>query len=208
MESLREDLMLTRELGRCGLVVIAMLALLTTATADEPATSRETIELHPPGGSAQAHSVSVSFDAVVYAKNGVGIEIGRSGKSQEETFIATMLDVYRAGTIDDVLNLWLPEERAGKRTFLDSDGGKTFRRSQDFHKSISRVELRAKVLYGNVILLGVVCNRGATLTTLVYPLVKRDGQYYMTDELSDDPVFGYLMDRVVPGLGHTTVPGK
>jgi hypothetical protein len=190
--------------GRRLVVAVAVTAVVSTtavAAEDDSAVVPHTLELRPKTDLRAAHPVKVTFDAAVYLHKGQGKEISRASKSPDEVFVATALDVYRTGTVDQVLKLWLPEERVEKRQLLLSEGGALFKKAQETHRAITHAELRAKVLYGDFVLLGVEYRFATERTTLVYPIVSRGGQYFMTDGLSDDPVFTYLIDRVVRDLG-------
>jgi hypothetical protein len=187
-----------------GLVAIALAFVggAALASPDAPLAEWRTVEVFPQGSESRTHPVKISVQAMVYAKDGHGKELARGSAAPDEAFLASVLETYRSGTIDSLLRLWRPEERAHKRSTVEAGNGAIFRKNQDVHKKLARAEILAKVFYGDFVLFGVryYMAQGGDTYTLIYPVVARDRQYFLTDGLSDDPVFVYLINRVVREL--------
>jgi hypothetical protein len=183
-----------------------LLLLAAAGSVRAQAPEWRTIELLPSGS--KAHPLRLSVEATVYVKDGRGKEIAKGAAAPDEAFLATMLETYRSGTIDAALKLWAPEEREHKRTTLESGGGVLFKKNQDIHKQLARVELLTKVFYGDFILFGVRyhMSAGGETYTLVYPAVNRGGQYFLTDALANDATFTCLGDRIVKDLALPSRP--
>jgi hypothetical protein len=182
---------------------VVMTARPAAAAAPKGASDVEsrTIELLPKGAARAAHPMRISVEAAVYARNGQGKEITRASTAPDEAFIASVIETYRSGTLEQALKLWAPEDREHKKAAMQASGGDIFKKNQETHKQIARVDLLCKVLYGDFILTAVSYRLQSGKVHIVnYPLVQRGDQYYVTDGLSDDPVFVYVMNEVVRKL--------
>jgi hypothetical protein len=187
-------------MNRLWLVVASFAVVVARAhPAAAAAVEWRTIEVRPKG--AAAHPVRISVEAAVYARDGQGKEITRASSAPDEAFIATVIETYRSGTLEQALKLWAAEDREHKQAAMQAGGGDVFKKNQEVHKQVARVDLLCKVLYGDFILTAVSYRlQNGTVHIVNYPLIQRGGQYYVTDGVSDDPVFVYVMTEVVRKL--------
>jgi len=186
-------------MDRLRLVLTWLVVLVPWPAAAAAPVEWRTIEVLPKG--ATAHPVRISVEAAVYTHDGQGKEITRASSAPDEAFIASVIETYRSGTLEQALKLWAVEDRERKQAAMQAGGGDVFKKNQEIHKQIVRVDLLCKVLYGDFILTAVSYRLPNGRVHIVnYPLVQRGSQYYVTDGLSDDPVFVYVMTEVVRKL--------
>jgi len=178
------------------------------AATPEPSGSvaSHTVEFQPPGSPPGTHPIKVVFDGVVYVKAGRGKDIVATAASKDEAFVWKVFELNRKGPLDRLLEVWLPEEREGKRALFTRDEGALFKKNQEHHKNVVRVEARVKLFYGNFVLFGLTYHLADRQHPVVLPLVERGGHYFLTDGLAEDPVFLFLMDNIVRKLGQPGSP--
>jgi hypothetical protein len=158
--------------------------------------SLESVELLPPGVPEGAENpVTLSFRGLIYGEGAAWLSQRREAgvaPTPAEAFLIEALETYREGTLADVLELWLPEDRPGvQKLFADPE---IFEQNQSFYRRLADSALVARVLYGPSYLLLFVQHTGSGFEDFVkvYPLVEDGGRYYLTNRLQADPVFVYF----------------
>lgn len=160
------------------------------------------LELHPSGQAGGAHPVRVVFDGALHPEGVPLREGGRSvdGLEGARVTIERLTRAYAAGTLDDVLALWAPEDRDERRPHLE----RSFAWNQDVYREVERSLLLAEILYGDYHLLTVRHElAGGRVIVSTYPLVSRGGGYFLTQDLASDVVYQTLYLK----LRETLVPG-
>lgn len=181
-----------------GLFLLASAMLLPASAAAQPpddGNSLHSVALLPPGAPEGAENpVTVSFRGFVYGDGAWLSQRREAGvaPTPAEAFLTEALKTYREGTLADVLELWLPEDRPGvQKLFTDPE---IFEQNQSFYRRLADSALVARVLYGPSYVLLFVQHTGSGFEDFVkvYPLVEDGGRYYLTNRLQADPVFVYF----------------
>lgn len=105
-------------------------------------------------------------------------------------FLTRLSAASREGKPADMLALWLPGDREAMRSTITT----LFEKNQVLSRTIVRSGLRARLLYGSLVL-AVVRNdlKDGKAIVSVYPVVREGESYFLTDRLASDPIFGILM---------------
>jgi hypothetical protein len=193
--------------GAVARVLVALsLALPLAATAmasQEPAPEVRTVELFP--GSTDGppeNPVTLTFRGRFFAEGGwlSRLEDTDAELTASQRFLASALETYRAGTLEEVLTLWLPEDRAGvSELFADPD---IFRQNQAFYRRLLDTAFVGEMWYGPSYKLLFVQHTGSGFEDFikVYPLIEVDGKLLLTNRLQADPVFVYFANAYKDSL--------
>lgn len=112
--------------------------------------------------------------------------------TEDERFVVQAVLLNTQGTQNDLLNIWLPDDRAEVNEVLaDSD---IFALNQSRYKSMKYSAFLGKIFYAEFVIFVVQHTfMDNTNLTKFYPIKYEQGKYYMTNKLSDDPVFSQIM---------------
>jgi hypothetical protein len=152
-------------------------------------------------GTDMSNAVSMSFEATLYP---VGwwfdqIEAKLYTPAPDEAFVIDALRINKSGTVQDIKNLWLPEEQADIAAVVANIN--SLKMSQTFLTNVSNSTFQAKILYGAYTIF-LVQHSHATLGEIVnfYTLKQVAGKYYLTNYLKSDNVLKVLLNKYKPTL--------
>lgn len=161
--------------------------------------TRLSVEFLPAAAAEDApHSVTVQFDGRTYGEDAwfsrlkARAEAGEVALSEVQSFLVEAMEVYRQGSLEEVAELWLPEDRAKLLELFEDP--EIFSRNQTFYRNLSDSAFVAEVLYGPSYVLVFVQHSGEGFEDFIkeYPLIRNDGELYLTNRLQADPVFMYF----------------
>ena len=156
-------------------------------------TSIQKVEIFPPGQQGVGPPVTVMFTGHLYAKE------ASSATTSEEKFLISVVEANRTGNVDDVLRVWDESEHANiKRMATDE---KLWSGNRTYYQKVTETKFVARVHYGQFLIF-VVNHVFADGTESVksYPLKRLGNRLVLTNELSRDPVFAYLISSYVQTL--------
>lgn len=156
--------------------------------------STMSFDIYPRNSNANNNPAILTLNGKKYVDNlwFDNISSNSTSVSDEEKFIVKVVNTNQQGTQDDVLNLWLPDDRTDMSTIIsDAD---IFSLNQSKYKDIKYSVFLGRLDYGDytVFVVQHILSDNTNLVKL-YPIKYLDGSYYLTNELSDDPVFNQLM---------------
>lgn len=160
--------------------------------------TRVTIEFYPKGEEAEkTNPIVLSFNGTVYTELPL---LGTDQNLQDaEKFLTKAIVVNRSDSLDEIAALWNPKERQALRS-LASDP-RLLDANRKFYSTISKSYLKAKIHYGTYVIL--VIKHLDTVSGVVwkdYPIKKIGSEYFLTNELQEDPVFQYLTTKYIRKL--------
>lgn len=168
----------------------------TAPRADE---GRITVEFFPAGDADKSNPVVLSFSGKLYDNLPLPEPGEPSTLADDEKFIAKVIATNRRGSLEELLQLWNPAERADIRR-LASDP-QAFDANRKFYTSIGKSFLKAKIYYGSYAIFIVRHTDGVSGEVMKdYPLKKVGDEYLLTNALSNDPVFQYLTTKYLSKL--------
>lgn len=155
-------------------------------------------DLYPEGASATGNPVTLSMKGKNYPTDAWFNEMVRSGKATpDEKFVMDAVTINTNGTLSDVRKLWTTDEQ---NTSFFSDPS-VFARSQAFLRRITGAAFLAKIRYGNYLIFLVQADvEGYGSVVNRFPVKKQNGRFYITNELGDDPVFIYFLEKYEKSL--------
>ncbi len=200
-----------------GLAVAALAVALQCASAQAPVppppSSRlkidfaappqdHVVEFSPDKTRASLNPIRFTFRGWVYAPEGLSMTSPDANKfPPEERRLRDALAAAKKQGIIAIVPFWSPAEQAGvKKTVSEPNvnAGMT-----SFLRSVENSIFLGKVLYGPYSIM-LVQHIGESLPASQaparYTLKKVGDQYYLTDDLSADPVFMYLTEKYVRQL--------
>ncbi len=169
------------------------ISILLTLTA-VPATAQsgeQRIEFRPEGDAGPP--IVLSFQGELYDESHWFSQLeGRGGLGAAEAFVIRVVNTGRDGEPEDVVALWSPEDEAEIRASV-SDAS-LWQRNQLMSQQMADSALRAKVRYGPYTLM-FVQHSADTFEDFVnvYPLLERDGRFYLTAALKADPLYRFFV---------------
>lgn len=178
---------------------VAVAALLATIACGGRAhgqeageTKRQEVEFYPARTEVKKHPVTLSFDAKVYPKGSWFSKLQEKGAlGADEKFLVGSVKANADGTLDDVLALWLPEERDEIRKLASNT--ELWEGNRNFYRMIRASAFVSKIFYGAYVIFFVE-HTGTGFEPMIkpYPVKEVDGRYYFTNALQDDPIFQYF----------------
>ena len=160
---------------------------------------RITIELYPSGESEKVNPVALSFSGKVYENLVLPDSLEKSNLPDDEKFLAKAIAINKNGTLEEVLSIWNPSEREDIKKVASDP--KIFEANRKFYSTIEKSSLKAKILYGTYTIYIVNhSDRVSGERLKEYPLKKVEGKYFLTNALSEDPVFQYLTTKYIKKL--------
>jgi hypothetical protein len=166
-----------------------------------------TLTVSPQNSTVTLNPATIALNGMLYA-NSIWLEDVTAGTTQaaaDETFIARVVAKNQTGTQTDVLNTWNPDEQAKMGTYINDTN--LFAANQAFYKTIKNSAFLAKVSYGEYIVFLVQHTmQDATNISKMYPIKLVNGVYYMTNLLSNDPIYVYYMPNISKLISFKTKP--
>ena len=160
---------------------------------------RITVDLYPAGELEKVNPVTLSFSGKVYENLVLSDSPEKPNLSEDEKFLAKAIAINKSGTLEDVLSIWSPSERPSIRKVAEDP--KIFEANRKFYSTIEKSSLKAKILYGTYTIYIVNhSDRVSGERLKEYPVKKVDGQYFLTNALSEDPVFQYITTKYMKKL--------
>lgn len=158
------------------------------------------VDFYPAGSvSGQGNPVTLSLKGKNYPDSTWYSGSSDARLSEDENFILTVVAINANGSLEDFLSLWKPDEVSRIRKIFEDDT--LFRKNQSYYKNVKGTAFLSKVYYGDFTIF-IVQHYLANTDSIVkeYPIVKINGKYYLSNKLSDDPVFMYLTDKYAKSL--------
>lgn len=201
-----------RDIAVCQMM-LGLVLLPATGTAAAQEGERVVLELLPEAAPPEpGHPLIVSFVGRDYEEPISLEQEDEDERNPSALFLVEVIRVNRTGSVDDVAELWSPDERAELRSRV---GGEAFERNQAMYRQIRVSLLIAEILYGPYEVL-VVRHSGPMLGEFVhvYPTIRTDAGLFLTNRLKDDPQFSFLhsiyrwrFERERESRGETTPAG-
>jgi hypothetical protein len=160
------------------------------------------VELYPDdAGTDKTNPIVMNIDATLYSTGWWfdQIDAKQYTLAQDEAFIFDALRINRDGTVQDIQNLWLPEERADISNVLANMD--VLKANQSFLANLKNSTFLAKILYGNYTIF-LIQHSSSTIGDIVnfYTIKKLDGKYYLTNYLKNDSVLKVIIYKYLPTL--------
>lgn len=153
-----------------------------------------TIELSPNGD--KSNPVVLMLDGKIYDDGWWfdQIENKQLTATEDENFMLKVIKTNQSGTPQDILNLFMPEERENMKTLILDPN--LFSGNQAFYKKIKYSAFMSKIYYGSYIIFSIQ-HTGDVIGNLIntYPIKKVDNGYYLSNTLQNDPVYLYILTK-------------
>jgi hypothetical protein len=173
---------------------IGILGLMVSGAVALGADTRIDVDFFPAQPDAEAtRPVTFSFDGKLYG-DGLwfsGVAGHEDTLEPDERFLLEVVRVNASGSPDEVVGLWAPGDREELRaTVADAE---MFGSNQAFFAKVADSAFLAKIAYGPYVVF-MVRHTGSLMDDFVhmYPMVRQDDGYALTNVLQDDPVLRFL----------------
>jgi hypothetical protein len=177
------------------LLVLAGCMALVPDSFSQPAAGEETVtvEFLPAGAASRSHPFVFSFHGRQFDEPLWLISPDEETPSLApgEEFLRSVIETNGAGTPDELLALWNPEERP--EVFADLSDEQAFALNRSFYRNVERAGILAELHYGEFTIF-VVLHSGATIEDHIqlYPVLRAAGGHFLTNRLQDDPVLQFV----------------
>jgi len=156
-----------------------------------------TLNVYPINTTVNINYANIVLTGKLYAED-IWLESISDGITQaapDETFIASVVKMNRNGLQADVLNTWNPDERSKMSSYVNN--AVMFSKSQNWYKAVKYSAFLAKMIYGEFTVFAVQHSmQSGSNIILLYPIKNVSGSYYLTNQLSEDPIFVSYMVKV------------
>ncbi|TFW26272.1 hypothetical protein E4L96_04525 [Massilia arenosa] len=112
--------------------------------------------------------------------------------------LRALIEANASGDVNKILDLWTLKERPEIQRRADPE---SVSKNASYYRKVEKTELFTAAMYGDYRLL-VVRHSGQAMSPhfRVYPYIVRNGDYQMTNDLSDDPFYVYLLNAYAKSL--------
>jgi hypothetical protein len=180
--------------------VVIILSIISLFTINLAYGDTLTLNVYPQNSTATINPAIITMNGKLYSEN-IWLEDVYAGKTQaaaDETFIAKVIASNQNGTPADVLNIWNPDEQSKMAFYItnptNSDG---FTKNQAWYKLIKYSAPLVKVSFGEYTIFIIQHTmQDATNIAKLYAIKSVNGTYYMTNLLSNDPIFVYYIIKL------------
>ncbi|MFZ4858386.1 MAG: hypothetical protein ACOYL3_18525 [Desulfuromonadaceae bacterium] len=140
--------------------------------------------------------VSVTLKGKIYTGSSWFDELAKipGAFSPDEIFITNYVAANANGTASDIISSWEPDEK--ESISVKVSDSQMFTKNQTYFKRLTGSAFLARILYGEFSIFLVQHVAGQDNTDIhAYPVRMVAGKYYMTNKLSSDPVFLYIVQK-------------
>jgi hypothetical protein len=187
--------------GRLVHLFVALIAValctpgLVLDSLAQPASGEETvtIEFRPMGAASGDHPLVFSFHGRELEEPLWLISTDKElpPLAPGEEFLRSVIETNGAGTPEDLLALWNPEERPA--VFAELSDEQAFAMNRSFYRSLEQAGILAELHYGTFTIF-VVVHAGATIEEHIqlYPVLRSAEGYFLSNQLQEDPVLQFV----------------
>jgi hypothetical protein len=154
-------------------------------------------EYYPSNVVTNDNPIVVSFNGRIYAESWWFDEVENNefSPSADESFVMLADSVNRNGGLNDLLQLWPPDERQeASDTFGDPS---VLAGNQGYFRQLTNSAFLEKIAYGpyTIFLIEQSGTETGDVITEV-PIIKDGSNYYLTNKLKSDPLFTFLIEKI------------